>query len=177
MQDLGLYLYKENVIVSYFGYINTEVLNELLKLTKEKLTSLNESITVVKRVYNVINECIENIIKHNFYPEDLLVNYKSLILIAKHNNEFHVDTINIINQQQRVIIEQRLQNLAGKSSEELKSLKALTISNNHYSDVATAGLGIIDMVSRSDGFSFKYENYKNDTFLFNMHFQVNSSTQ
>jgi hypothetical protein len=175
MQDLSLELYKENVIVTYFGYINIEVLNEFLKLTRDKLTALNESILVVKRVYNVINECLENIIKHNFYPEGLMVNYKALILIAKHDNEIHIDTINIINKDQRLIIEQRFQSLIGKSTEELKALKAQTISNHQYSEVVTAGLGIIDMVSRSDGFSFKFNDYTNGNFLFNMHFKINSS--
>lgn len=175
MRTLTETLHNSNVLFSYYGFIDSEVLNEILKITKNRLKFNNESILVSKRVYNTINECVENIIKHNFFPAELLINYKSLLLISMHENFYVVDTINVISNLQKTAITNQLEYLKYKNKDELKAIKSSIISNKQYSEVATAGLGLVDMVLKTDGCDYRFRTYGTDH-LFNINFKVNFDT-
>ncbi len=167
-------LHTSNVLFSYYGFIDNEVLNEILKITKNRLALNNESVAVTKRLYNAINECVENIIKHNFFPGESLLKYKSLLLISQHENSYTVDTVNVISIEQKNAINSQLENLKSKSKDELKSMRASIISNNQYSQAATAGLGLVDMVLRTDSCEYRFKD-QNPYFLFNINFKINST--
>ncbi len=175
MQSLSEILYTNNVIFSYYGFIDKYVLNEVLRVTKAKLIGLSEPIVIVNRVYNAINECVENIIKHNFFPESDMLHYKSLLIISKQNDSYVIDTINVINSKQKEQISTQLVFLNSKTKVELKQIKSEIISNKNYSDVSTAGLGLVDMVLRTDECIYNFKNY-DINFLFNIHFKINSIT-
>jgi len=132
-------------------------------------------LVIINRVYNAINECVENIIKHNFFPDSDLLQYKSLLIVSKQNESYVVDTINVINLKQKEQINTQLIFLNSKTKEELKQIKSEIISNKSYSDVSTAGLGLVDMVLRTDSCVYSFRNYDTN-FLFNIHFKINSTT-
>ncbi|MBS1651992.1 MAG: hypothetical protein JSU07_08300 [Bacteroidetes bacterium] len=174
MSSLSEILYKNHIIFSYFGYIDNMVLNEILKLTKDKLIKNKESVLTTNRVYNAINECVENIIKHNIFSDDNKVYYKSLILISTHSNAYQIDTINLINENQYNEITEKLKLITSKNKEELKHIKTEIISNNQYSNVSTAGLGLIDMLLKADEFLYRFNKQEDSKILFNMHFKIYS---
>ncbi len=174
MQHLTEILYTNNVLFSYYGFIDKFVLNEVLGITKAKLISYNEPIVIVNRVYNAINECVENIIKHNFFPDSDMLHYKSLLLVSKQNESYIIDTINVINTKQKEQINGQLVFLNSKNKIELKQIKADIISNKLYSEVSTAGLGLVDMVLRTDACFYNFKNYDTN-FLFNINFKINST--
>ncbi|MES2512594.1 MAG: DUF6272 family protein [Bacteroidota bacterium] len=167
-------LYKNNVLFSYYGFIDHTILNEVLKVTKHHLTVENESVIVSKRLHNAINECVENIIKHNFFPKEQMADYKSLIVISKEDGFYVVDTINVVNAHQKEIINKQLNFITSKSKDELKVIKGEIISNNQYSEAATAGLGMVDMVLRTDDCIYGFKSYQSN-FLFNIHFKINTT--
>ncbi len=173
MNSLINTLYKNNVIINYYGYIDTLMLNQILKITQNNLSYFKESVVVTKRIYNAINECVENIIKHNFFPAEDMLHYKSLLLIVKHKDHYQINTINVINENQKNKIIHQFENVLNKSKEELKEIKANIISNKQYSEVATAGLGLVDMVIKTDGCNIEFNNYQNN-YLFNINFKINS---
>jgi hypothetical protein len=150
------------------------VLNEVLKVTKHHLKVENESMIVSKRLYNAINECVENIIKHNFFPKEQIADYKSLLVISKEDDFYIVDTINVINAHQKESVTKQLDFITSRSKDELKVIKSEIISNNQYSDVSTAGLGMVDMVLRTDDCNYGFKDYHSN-FLFNIHFKINST--
>jgi hypothetical protein len=175
MHSLSEILYTNNVLFSYYGFIDKQVLNEVLRVTKTKLEMFRESMMVTKRLYNAINECVENIIKHNFFPDEEMLQYKSLLLISKQKNNYVVDTINVINIKQKEAIQKQLEFLSSKSKEELKEIKLNIISNKQYSQVSTAGLGLVDMVMRTDSVDYRFKEYQQANFLFNINFKINST--
>jgi hypothetical protein len=174
MRSLSEILYKNNVLFSYYGFIDSKVLTQVLNITRSKLESNNESVVVVKRVYNAINECVENIIKHNFFPEDALLHYKSLLLVSVNENCYSIDTINVVNPKQKEAIIEKFKFLNSKTKEELQKIKFEIISNNQYSEVSTAGLGLVDLVLKTNDFNFHFKEY-NENFLFSINFKINSN--
>jgi hypothetical protein len=92
MESLIESLYNNNVIFSYYGFIDDGVLNEVLRITRAKLAGINEPPPLIERVENAIRDCIDNIIHHNFYPDDERVHYKSLIVVSRQEDHYLINT-------------------------------------------------------------------------------------
>lgn len=174
MQSLTEKLYNKNVIFSYYGFIDNSVLNQVLQITKSKLEGNNESALVINRVYDAINNCVENIIEHNFFPGDAILNYKSLLVVSFSGNTYSIDTINVINESQKETIEEHLVYLNSRSREDLNSIRHGIITKNQQAAlVETAGLGLVDLMIKSDHCNYSFKAY-GDNFLFNINFKINS---
>lgn len=173
MKLLSEILYTNNVLFSYYGFIDASVLTQVLNITRSKLESNKESVLVIKRVYSAINECVENIIKHNFFPEDALLHYKSLLLVSMGEKCYLIDTINVVNAKQKAAIIEKLNFLQDKSKDELLSIKANVLSKSNGNTVSEDGLGLVDLVLKTNDFNFNFKGY-NDNFLFSISFKVNT---
>lgn len=174
MRSLTEKLYNKNVIFSYYGFIDNSVLNQVLQITKSKLESNNEPATVVDRVYDAINTCVDNIIEHNFFPGEAILNYKSLLVVSYKEDAYTIDTINVVNAIQRSTIEEHLSRLNAQSREELNVLRADIANHNRQSAlVETSGLGLVDLLIKTDNFSYDFKEY-GDNFLFNINFTIHS---
>lgn len=163
-------LHNNNVIFSYYGFIDDSVLNEVLQITKSKLEGNNENPAVVGRVHNAINECVDNIIKHNFYPDDSRVRYKSLLVISKQQNDYLIDTINVVNAMQKENINQQLSFLNSRTKEELAALKSKSLLQSNQLPVAT---GLVDLVLKADNCDCTFKDLESNS-LFNINFKINS---
>jgi hypothetical protein len=164
-------LHDNNVIFSYYGFIDTNVLNEVLQITKSKLEGINESPLVVTRVYDAINECVDNIIKHNFYPDDSRVHYKSLLVVSKNNEHYLIDTINVVNDMQKETISEQLNYLNTRTKEEIVALK---LKGKNPNNAFELGDGLIDLVLKADNFGCTFKNLDRN-YLFNINFKINSN--
>lgn len=123
METLTEKLYNNNVIFSYYGFVDKSVLEQVLRITRSKLESQQESLLVTTRVQEVLNDCVENIIMHNFYPDDHKFHYKSLLVVSKQENDYEVDTLNVVNDEQKTRISEQLSMLSSKTREQLKKLR------------------------------------------------------
>lgn len=172
MKTLVADLHDNNVIFSYYGFIDESVLNEVLRITQSKLEGNKESPQIVSKVSELISDCVDNIIKHNFYPEDSRVKYKSLLVVAKKGNDYSIDTINKVNEVQKTIIDEHLDYLNTRSKEDLNSLRAKSFVQTASVDTLTAP-GLVELVLKADDFTFNCKKLE-DSYLFNIHFKVNS---
>lgn len=164
-------LYNNNVIFSYYGFIDNTVLGQVLQITRSKLESNNESLVIVDKVHNTISECVENVIRHNFYPDDSRVHYKSLIVVSKQNDAYLIDSINVINAEQKEIINEQLSYLHSKSHEELLELKSRTIL--HDNSAVAVNSGLVDLVLKADDCDCTFKDLETN-YLFNINFKINS---
>jgi hypothetical protein len=168
MKTLIENLHDNNVIFSYYGFIDNSVLSEVLQITKSKLEGNNESPLLVSRVHDAINNCVDNIIKHNFYPDDERVHYKSLLVVSKQPDHYLIDTINVINSTQKETLNEQLKYLNSRSKEEIIDLK-----NNLHLSPAKVGTGLIDLVLKADNCDCSFKDLE-PNYLFNINFKINS---
>lgn len=175
MRSLSKILYTGNVLFSYYGFIDSSVLTQVLNITKSKLEGNKENEVVIQRVYNAINECVDNIIKHNFFPDDALLHYKSLLLISMGEKCYLVDTINVVNTVQKQAIIEKLNFLNSKSKTELLTLKSQIMMEGRVADVTPEGLGMIDLILKTNDFNFHFKDY-GENFLFSINFKINTSS-
>ena len=175
MQGLTEKLYTKNVIFSYYGFIDNSVLEQVLRITRSKLEANGESQPIIDRVYDATNNCVENIIEHNFFPGDDFLKYKSLLVVSYNANTYSVDTINVINHAQKNNIQEHLAFLNSKSKGDLVSIRSGILSKNlQQALVETAGLGLIDLMIKTDSCEYDFKEYGAD-FLFNINFKINSA--
>jgi len=174
MQSLIERLFHNNVIFSYYGFVDASVLAEVLRITKSKLENHNESVHITDRVLNAINDCVENIIEHNFFPEDAVLAYKCLILVSRDDQSYHINTINVINGQQKESIHEQMKDLQRKDKKELNELIShIKIKNSQATVAEDKGLGLANLVLGSDKCVYEFRDYKSD-FLFNINFEIKS---
>jgi hypothetical protein len=171
MKTLIESLHQNNVIFSYYGFIDETVLHQVLKITRSKLHNNSEPETVVKRVSDAINECVANIISHNFYPDDARLHYKSLIVVSKQDGYYLIDALNVVNSSQKDTINEQLTYLHSKSREELLALKSKTLMHQGTSVVVSSGL--VDLVLKTDNCGCSFKNLERNH-LFNINFKINS---
>lgn len=164
-------LYTNNVIFSYYGFIDNSVLTEVLQITRSKLESNGESTTLVNRVIDAINECVQNIIKHNFFPDDILLHYKSLLVVSKKADHYLIDAINVVNSMQKESIDEQLRTLNSKTKEELVELRSKATVHTDHSMVA--GSALIDLLLKADACEYTFKPL-DPNFLFNINFKIES---
>lgn len=162
-------LHDNNVIFSYYGFIDENVLSEVLLITKSKLESNNESLAVVERVSDALNNCVDNIIKHNFYADDERVHYKSLLVVSKQNNFYLIDTINVVTSTQKETLSEQLDYINSRTKEEILDLK----NNLLVRDSVKVGTGFIDLVLKADNCECTFKDL-DANYLFNINFKINS---
>jgi hypothetical protein len=171
MKPLIEELHDNNVIFSYYGFIDSSVLHEVLQITKSKLEGNNESGTTVMKVHDAINVCVDNIIKHNFYPDDARVRYKSLLVVSKHGSQYEIDTINVVNTIQKQSIDKQLNLIVNRSREELIAMKNGLSKNENT--IVVPGNGLLDLVLAADKCDCTFKNL-DAHHLFNINYKVNS---
>lgn len=165
-------LHHNNVIFSYYGFIDSSVLSEVLQITRSKLEGNNESPLVIMRIHNAINECVDNIIKHNFYPDDDRVRYKSLLVVSKQQRQYFIDTINVVTASQKETIDEQLNYVYSMSREELMGLRGKNASG-HGSTLVAGATGLIELLLKADNCDCTFKNI-DPHYLFNINFKVNS---
>ncbi len=170
MKTLIENLYNNNVVFSYYGFIDESVLAQILQITKSKLATNNETEVTINRVAEAISECGENIIKHNFYPDDAKVKYKSLLVISKQDNSYNIDTINVVNEEQKASITDQINYLHSLSAEQLAALKNGNSESNINTVVVSTGL--LDLVLKADDWDCNFKQ-DNSHYLFNINYSIN----
>jgi hypothetical protein len=169
MKTLIEELHDNNVIFSYYGFIDNSVLNEVLQITRSKLAGNNEPDVVVERVHDAINNCVDNIIKHNFYPDDERVHYKSLLVVSKQEGHYLIDTINVVNSSQKQTLNEQLDYLHSRSKEEIADLKKGSLIMQD----PNIGTGFIELVLKADNCDCTFKDIS-PNYLFNINFRINS---
>lgn len=171
MKTLIENLYNNNVIFSYYGFIDESVLKQVLEITRSKLEQNKEPQDLVNKVYAAINECADNIIKHNFYHDDSKVRYKSLLVVSKQDEAYHVNTINVVNQAQRENINEQLNFLHSRSHDELVALKSKVLLPSSTGLISS---GLLDLVLKADNCECTFKD-QDENYLFNVSYKINAS--
>lgn len=161
----------EEHFFSYCGRIDRTLLNAILKVVKNRMTFFKESPKIINRVYNAINETVENFIIH-CEQEHWSLNHKMLLMILNTEKGWHVITGNHINENQKVGLEAKLKFINSLSLEEKKLLFNGTMKNSTFSERDTAGLGLIDIAIKSDNLGFEFQK-RNDQLFYVLNIQIN----
>lgn len=140
---------EKELILVYKDDISPQSLDRILALTEFKINTLIEDRSYKKKMFNVLVEAVQNILKHGDRDPRLAVNYKSMLIIGKEKQGFFIITGNVLKKSKMLDLVTRLDNINGLNEVELRQLYNQTIQNNPFSEKGGAGLGLIDMARKT----------------------------
>jgi hypothetical protein len=167
-----------NVLLSFKGGITSEVINTLLETIEAKLLELNTDNKIIKKVYNVLVESMQNLYHHiEDIPEDLRSRYdtKFGIVIVKFEQQKIIISIgNFVLSNKIKLLKDKLDKINSLSEEELKEMYKFILNHQKLSAKGGGGLGLVD-IARKTGHKLEYtfQNYNNDYYFFMLNTIVN----
>ena len=149
---------ESGIFLDYRGPLDFDVIDSLLKKLKKTREFIALNKTTGKRVYYVVVECLENILKHAELELAENPATNSYITIRKQNDKIIVNAGNPVAGDVKENIVQRLESINNSDEKTLKSLYENKIRSELLNNEKCAGLGFIHMALKSGNnitYSFK----------------------
>ncbi len=147
------------VILAYEGEVSQDITRSVLSMAERNLESLGEQLSTKKKVFNVMVECLQNIVKHSDEMQN--INDEAVFLIGMEHNNYIVASGNYMYTKNVPILKSKIEQVNNLDKDGLKQLYRDVIRNGSLSEKGGAGLGFIDM-ARKSGNKLEYNFQKLD---------------
>ena len=146
---------NNKLFMVYKDNINADTIQSLLQITETTLDTNGEQKKLKKKVFNILVECLQNIIKHGLLDRETHEQH-SLLVIGKSKKHFFIITSNLVKNSMIPALKNRIDIINSLDLLGLKQLYSETIRNTVISEKGGAGLGLID-IARKSGNKIEYE--------------------
>ena len=169
---------KGNVVLSFEGVITSELLDCVFADAEAKLKADKEEPRVIKKVYNILVEALQNLFHHLEPPPDEFFNgseykkgshYAFFCMTKENRGVYRITTGNFVKNQTGYFLRDRIEQLNYLSQDELKDLYKIVLNNDEFSAKGGGGLGFIEMARKSGnkfGFALLRQNKEYSFFVF-----------
>jgi hypothetical protein len=155
--DLHRTMISQKLILVYEGDFTQETTKSILTMAERNLDSSGEEASIKRKVFNVMVEALQNIVKHSDELVDgVMKSHAAIFLIGREDNRFSVMSGNPIRKSNIASLKGKLEQINTLDKEGLKELYKEIIKNTTISDKGGAGLGFVDM-ARKSGTKLEYE--------------------
>ncbi len=155
--DLHKSMLEQNLILVYEGEFTQEITKSVLAMAERNMDSIGEDSTVKRKVFNVMVECLQNIVKHGEgYKTEANNAFNAVFMIGKRGDEYIVASGNPLSNSDVEKLKGKLDQVNSLDKEGLKELYKDVIKTTSISDKGGAGLGFIDM-ARKSGQKLEYD--------------------
>lgn len=160
-----------NVLVAYAGQFSKDIVNSIPESVEQKLREKNQKKSIIKRVFSILIEGLQNIRKHSdFVDDDESLGY---VFIANNQEEVCMQFANLVNDESLNIIDGKLTELKSMNDDEIKKHYIEILNNGFMSELGGAGLGLITMVLKSSNYvKYSFEELEDGVHLFNVKIKV-----
>jgi len=155
--ELHKTMLQRNLILVYEGEFTQEITKSVLSMAERNMDSFGEESSIKRKVFNVMVECLQNIVKHGDESDPLAQNkHTAIFIIGKHANEYIITSGNPMSSSKVSKLKGKLDQINSLDKEGLKNLYKDIIKNNDLSEKGGAGLGFVDM-ARKSGQKLEYD--------------------
>ncbi len=142
---------EREITLVYQGEITHQLTKAFTSITKERLSINNEEISVQRKVFHVMIECLQNISRHSDQPitDNTSFSNTGIFLVTKSKSEYAIISGNAIDNDKLENLKSSIDYINTLSREELKALYAKQILQGDFSEKGGAGLGFIDIVRKT----------------------------
>jgi hypothetical protein len=168
-------LAEDSFSLIYLGEFNDKLTYEFLLLNK---ASGGESSTVKKRVFFLMNECYQNIIRHSDISDAKLqgINMPMMFLVRNINDAFYIGSSNLIDNKIKGSLTSKFDAVNSYSIEELEEVYKNSLMNNNLSEKGGAGIGLIEMARKTNyPLEFAFDGIGDAFSMFHMQLILNLS--
>lgn len=150
--DLHRTMLSQNLILVYQGDFTQESTKSILSMAERNLDSSGEDSSIKRKVFNVMVEALQNIVKHSDELVDGQVrSHAAIFLIGKESNRYSIMSGNPVRVSNVEKLKKTLEHINGLDKDGLKELYKEIIKNTTISEKGGAGLGFVDMARKSGG--------------------------
>ncbi len=150
--DLHRAMMAQKLIIVYQGEFTQETTKSILAMAERNLDSSGEESGIKRKVFNVMVEALQNIVKHSSEANSAagsLVSQNAIFMIGKQADRYSIMTGNPIKKANTAELKRKLDDLNVLDKEGLKEMYKEIIKNTQISDKGGAGLGFVDMARKS----------------------------
>ena len=156
--DMHQMMLKNNVILVYEGEFTQEITKSVLAMAERNMDSMGEESGIKRKVFNVMVECLQNIVKHGdeYMTGEIQIN-TAIFMIGKQRDSYVITSGNPIRDDQIDNLKDKLDQVNSLDKDGLKALyKDIIKSSSGLTNKGGAGLGFVDM-ARKSGQKLEYE--------------------
>ncbi len=135
-----------SVQVAHFGPLNQDLVNSFTLTTEDFMISAGDKKTLVKRVFSILIEGLQNILLHGKKWDN---EQQALIIVAFNDKAYRIALGNLTEISEKEKLASYLDRLNAMDEEEVKAFYLETLNNGLISDKGGAGLGFITMRMKS----------------------------
>ena len=139
--DIYKLLDDDNIILSYRGAINTDVVMSLISILENKIKSFDIRTDLKRRVMRVLIECFQNLHHHveaAALDAEQMSESNALIIVQQIGDQFIIKTGNVINESDLVQLQRRIAMVNALNTDELRDLYRRKLENETFSKKVTA---------------------------------------
>lgn len=144
--DLHKTMLDNNLILVYEGEFTQEITKSVLAMAERNMDSSGEESAVKRKVFNVMVECLQNIVKH---ADEVANNHSAVFMVGKQEDKYIIISGNPIVNENIDGLKNKLDQINDLDKDGLKELYKDIIKNTEISDKGGAGLGFVDMARKS----------------------------
>ncbi len=138
---------NNKIMLVYEGEFTQDIMKSVLSMTEKNLDSMKEEGAIKRKVFNVMVECLQNIVKHS---EDRPEEYTTAVFfIGIKAGDYFICTGNLIESEHVPVLTAKLDQINSLDKEGLKILQKDLITSGALNEKGGAGLGLIDIARKS----------------------------
>jgi hypothetical protein len=148
--DLHRTMMSQKLILVYQGDFTQETTKSILAMAERNIDSSGEESSIKRKVFNVMVEALQNIVKHSDEMVDgTMRSHAAIFLIGREANRYTIMSGNPIRKENTAKLQKKLEHINSLDKEGLKDLYKEIIKNTTISEKGGAGLGFVDMARKS----------------------------
>ena len=166
---------KDNkLILSNFGELTEDQVDSILLFIENELEKYGEPKGLIKRIFSVVVEGLQNIRIHG--TENEIGKETSFIIIGKDKNNYNISVANMADNSVVEKIKASLQRIKGLNIKTLKKMYLGSLAKGRLSDKGGAGLGILTIALKSENnVKFDFEKVNSDLTFFNLNITISAN--
>lgn len=148
--DLHQMMAAHKVILIYEGDFTQETTKSILTMAERNLESAGEESSIKKKIFNVMVEALQNIVKHSDDTNSAETNHHAAIFLIGHErSQYSIMSGNPVKNVNLPSLKAALEHINSLDKDGLKDLYKEIITNTTISEKGGAGLGFVDMARKS----------------------------
>ena len=147
--DLHQLMVSHKVILIYEGDFTQETTKSILTMAERNLESSGEESGIKKKIFNVMVEALQNIVKHSDDINDgEVIHHAAIFLIGHAQSQYSIMSGNPVRNENIPGLRKALERINSLDKDGLKELYKEIIKNTSLSEKGGAGLGFVDMARK-----------------------------
>ncbi len=162
-KDFNIRIKNSDILMIYKGDFGKDSIMSIIQIIEEKLKAEN-SLSGSKAFFMILVELLQNVFRHNINEQ----NRDGIFMVTedKHRN-YWISIGNVVDTGSMILLENRINELNGMESVELKQAYKKTLREGAFSDKGGAGLGLIEIARKSsDKLKCSFESLGGDRYFF-----------